>query len=400
MFTTRTRSIQFLLLALASTSHANTLIPLTDEDIFTRVDGESYSINGRIHFLSDLITSLEIMNNEAVTREFELYNMNSPSMTNFATTIDKLKEKSFSFDSITKELADTPPESSNSMYSKENTGYYYLNRGFLAVEDLDSNQPLTSNGYPRTGQFEGSDRNTFVGNPHTFVYNHFSKYCDNYGNSSQELCKTIVQAAAPEGADTSVNTNNPSADINAESLFSKNNPEHASDFIQNLTDPFPTNSFEFKDEKVKSDIDFEKVAGHLTDKAFRSLSQYVLSDIKNRHMAQSSSSEDSSSGDNELSLHSLIEDMATSRFDKNNNWLVQIESTSTEGLLREIAIIEASRLLIDFVKFKQNEHMEALLSAMIIQNQNITQASDMSAMMDSPEVQAGNATNADLLNNF
>jgi len=42
--------------------------------------------------------------------------------------------------------------------------------------------------------------------------------------------------------------------------------------------------------------------------------------------------------------------------------------------LRELVLIEASRLMMDFQIYRQNEHMEALLAAMVSQNQNLLEA--------------------------
>ena len=56
---------------------------------------------------------------------------------------------------------------------------------------------------------------------------------------------------------------------------------------------------------------------------------------------------------------------------QNNNWVIQMNSSSSEALLRELVLIQATSLMLEYQKFRQNENMEALLAALVAQNQNL-----------------------------
>ena len=354
------------------------------EEIFTRPATGSYyetDTSGRIHFIQDLMNFHEKNIEHQVTREAKLYFMEAPSMLKFATNIDNITTNSIILGPIDKKLNDANKDNStnsNPLFNAKgsNTAFFYLNRGMLTNKDIDPNN-ITSeseNFYPRAGSRPSGDFpfTKFVGSPHTMVRQHFTNFCDNYGDSASDLCTTLSG-----DVNATPKTDNPSADMNAESLFAPtDDPLATVDYIQNITDPFPKNIFAFTtDGKADTDQnDHKTLANAIVDKSYRSLSQYTLNDIKNRHLNQVASGGASTS-----SLHSIIEEMATSRIKSESNWLQKIESTSTEGLLREIALIEASRLFIDYVQLRQNEHMEALLAAMVAQNQNLTQILDFSS---------------------
>jgi hypothetical protein len=63
------------------------------------------------------------------------------------------------------------------------------------------------------------------------------------------------------------------------------------------------------------------------------------------------------------------------------NWYAQINALSTEGLLRELAAMDAFRLYMEHQKFKQGERIEALLATMVASQGRLAKA--MQSMGDS-----------------
>lgn len=344
-------------------------------ELFSRSEGKPYmesDTTKRIHFIQDLLTVYNL--HQEQSKRF--YFMEAPSSPDFAKSLDKI-------DTL-KMLS--PKEAPNPLSDPTNTSFHFINRGLLKKETVTTkakeNLDFPVDGIPGAS----ADRLKRVGSAHTFVNYHFKNYCDEYEKDQvdEEICKVFVSS----NSSGEINTGQPSADINAASLFDLEEPTklRAKDYIQNITDAFPQNPFPYNSQ---GEIDYQDkyvdVASKvLVDKAYRSMSQYVLNDIKNRRLPSKESNE-GSSAENALSKQQLIEDLATSRLKKENNWLAQLESTSTEGLLREIAVIEASRLYLDSVAIKQNEHIEALLATIVAQNQNLAKLADFSSNINESE---------------
>ena len=362
------------------------------EDLLSRNNGSEYlsgsSLEGRVHFMKDFIDFHQNLAKEGLDREQDLFFMQAPSLQSYTSDVDAIAQYKMKFSPIISSLieSDSSIDGASKNSLRDKTGYFFLKRGFLNGEDVNTDQDTTqlTNKFPNRGPRTDKgiySTSLYVGNPRTMVRYHFQNYCDNYSGSTtssdstnENICKNFL-------GDLRFNGYSPdlaSADMNAESLFSPSQNEAAQDYIQNITDPFPKNLFGYRQEGASyvpdADYDVEVIANSIVDKSYRSLSQYVLNDIRNRHSKQDfSSSESDSSGQNleQVSIMELIEKMSTDRINNRNQWIENIESTSTEGLLREIAIIESTRLFIDYIKLQQSEHTEALLAASLSQNQNL-----------------------------
>jgi hypothetical protein len=218
------------------------------------------------------------------------------------------------------------------------------------------------------------------------VFKHFYFYCP---EQYQDVCETVLNSTAsgvfsPSG----MSSTSPNGDINPESLFAQpgfltgsSSHRRARDYIQNITDPFPKNIIPFKPDPYTPGLftadtsDTIQIGKNIVDRSYRSLSQYVLNEIKNRRV-QSTNPETSvnNGASGTLSTFEFLYNMANNRFLTSNQWLAEINIASSESLLRELVLIEASRLLLEYQMHRQSEHMEALLAAMVAQNQNMLDA--------------------------
>jgi hypothetical protein len=133
--------------------------------------------------------------------------------------------------------------------------------------------------------------------------------------------------------------------------------------------------------------DVKQIGKNLTDAAYRNLSAHVLNDIKNRRIQSINPTNSATSTAGSISNYEFLHNLAMTRMLTSNSWLTQMNVTSNEGLLRELVIIQASALMLQHQQFCQMENLEALLAAMVAQNQNLLEAinftGDMSKVQDS-----------------
>ncbi|NBV28738.1 hypothetical protein EBS02_06950, partial [bacterium] len=377
-------------------------------------NGTSVNLSSNINFMSDLLDFYKYNLIRDEEKASYLFYMKSPSQDNFFANYQIARQNymfqlPFSYYDGFNNLTDSLKNNylyANNLYSYKE----FLARSFIDPDNItDPIEPSSRTALTRSGlTLTGSDKvNQLIrtSGAKDLVFKHFYLYCpENY----HEICETILKSTGYESVFSldSLATTSPNGDMNAESLLAEpyytyNTYAHlrARDYIQNITDPYPKNLVPFRSQTQSGytsycpDTDnFEVIADNIIDKSYRSLSQYVLNEIKNRRVASTPPSSSSTSGSTDsISVLQFLDTMGTARILQSNDWLTTLNTTSTEGLLREIALIEASRLMLDYIHFRQNEHIEALLAAMVAQNQNLAQALNFNP---NPTVATTNAINA------
>ncbi len=350
----------------------------------------------RILWLDDLFNYWKLQELRKSEKDAYLFYMSPPSQS-YYTSIYAIARKNymllqpFTFYSSYSGLSQLVEKN----YIYTNNLYFY--KEFLAPSFINPEQvdmpiyPGTAHSLPRNGRIFQTGKSLYDNLIHTssvqdMVFKHFYYYCP---EEYQDVCEVILSSTAsgvfsPSGmASTS-----PNGDMNPESLLaepgylsSSSSYSRAKDFIQNITDPYPKNIVPFKPDPYTPGVftadttDTIQIAKNIVDKSYRGLSQYVLNEIKNRRVQSTNPDQNASSGaGGSLSTFQFLYNMANNRMLTSNAWLTEINVASNEALLREIVLIEASRLLMDFQIYRQNEHMEALLAAMVSQNQNLLEA--------------------------
>jgi hypothetical protein len=362
---------------------------------FTRKNGTGYNVaNGTTHFMSDFFDfyKYNLLRNDE--KEAYLFYMTPPSQNDYIAIYEIARQNQMfqlPFTYYDTMSGTTQSLQTNYLYTTNMYSYQeFLNRSFINPDQINVPiQPTIVNELPRNGQTFQTSNQAYDGLIHTsavqdMVFKHFYLYCpENY----QTVCEMVLSATSSNVFSTSgMNQTSPNGDINAESLlaeagFTPTSPGHtrARDFIQNITDPFPTNIVPFKPDPsnpgtyIPDTSNIAAIGQNITDKAYRDLSQYVLNEIKNRRVLSTNPAKNSRQSGT-LSNLQFLDNMANNRILLSNTWLVDLNTTSTEGLLRELVIIEASRLMLDYQRFRQNEHIEALLAASVVQNQNMLAA--------------------------
>lgn len=218
------------------------------------------------------------------------------------------------------------------------------------------------------------------------VFKHFYLYCP---EGASDSCEAVMNATSGGiFSSDGMGTTRPNADLNPESLlatpsFSINSASHngARDFIRMITNPYPRMQVPFKPDPnmpgayIPDTTDVKQIGKNLTDTAYRNLSAHVLNEIKNRRVQSIDPTKGtSSSTGGSLSSFEFLSSLAMDRMLTSNNWLTQMNVTSSEGLLRELVVIQASSLMMQYQMFRQNENIEALLAAIVAQNQNLLDA--------------------------
>ncbi len=264
--------------------------------------------------------------------------------------------------------------------------------------------PSESNLLPRTGtRLTAADNISNelirVSSVEDFVFKHFYLYC---AEGAEETCSTILGVTSGSGAFSvdGMGTTRPNADINPESLLASPSFAHYSsghtgaiDFIRTISNPTPRLLIPFKADPsqpgayIPDTGDVKQIGKNLTDAAYRNLSAHVLNDIKNRRIQSINPTKNASTTSGSISNFEFLHSLAMDRMLTSNGWLTQMNVTSQEGLLRELVIIQASALMLQHQQFRQMENLEALLAAMVAQNQNLIEAinftGDMSKVQDS-----------------
>jgi len=248
---------------------------------------------------------------------------------------------------------------------------------------------------PRSGKQFNTGENVFDELIRTsaiqdMVFKQFYLYCPE-GYDAAGICQAVMDATNVSNAfsTSGAGATSPNAGINPESLlaqpsFAIDSTEHhrSRDYIRMISNPYPRSLVPFKADianplaYVADTSDIKQIAKNLTDTAYRGLSAHVLNEIKNRRIQSVDPSETTglTTTGGTLSQFEFIHSLATDRMLTSNSWLAQINVTSTEGLVRELVIIQASSLMLQYQTFRQNEHIEALLAAMVAQNQNLLEA--------------------------
>jgi len=370
---------------------------LTLSGLSSRTPGSAYNINPNttttpwINDFFDFFKYYELRRDE---KEAYLFYMNPPSLNSF-TPIYSIAVQNYMFQmpfTYYNTISNmTQAVENNYIYTKSLSLYpEFLARSFINPEEITTPiDPSISTQLPRDGTVLQATKPLYSNLVYTspvqdMVFKHFYLYCpDNY----QDVCETILSSTSSGVFSSSgMGTASPNGDLNAESLlaepgFTAGTPAHvrAKDFIQNISDPFPRNIVSFTPDNnnpgsfIPDTSDPVQIAKNIVDRSYRSLSQYVLNEIKNRRVL-SVNPQQNSAQNGSISQFQFLHNLSQDRILTSNQWLTQLNSASLEALVRELVIIEASRLMMDYQQYRQNEHMEALLAAMVAQNQNLIEA--------------------------
>jgi len=380
----------------------------------SRPPGGSYvAFDQRTPWIEDFFDFFKYYELRHAEKESYLFYMNAPSQRYF-TTIYTTARKNHMF---------LPPFSSYDRDSglSKNTekNYLYIYKlnsyeEFLKPTILDPSkitetvEPSSSHPLPRSGDQFASGNDTFNELIRTsaiqdMVFKHFYLYCpEHYAEAG--ICEMILNAtnSSKSFSTSGEGTISPNAGINPESLLSQpsfateSTAHHRSrDYIRMISNPYPRNLVPFIPSTTTpfsytaDTTNIPQIAKNLTDSAYRGLSAHVLNEIKNRRIQSIDPDHGSqgSSTDGSLSQFEFMHDLTMDRMLRSNNWLTQMNVTSSEGLIRELVLIQASSLMMQYQSFRQTEHLEALLAAIVAQNQNLLEVlnfdQDTSKVQDS-----------------
>lgn len=413
----------FSLLALTSCLLATNVVNQSDtaiqtmllndkiEKAFSRTDSESYQplSEGKIHWMLDLFDFLKYQQAQQQQIDAHLYFMRPPSLPDFLLRYAIAKENNMfatpftPYDDVTESLE------ANYIYNTNSSAYQQFGiRQFIDYPNVDNTyEPNDTTHLPRGSMYTGSTKVNNLKSVSTvqdMVFKHFHQYChqggeDATGGATQseqnylEVCQamlTYLQDKTGGAFSTDgLSTLNGNADINAQSLLGlsgytagSSSDSNARSFIQNIVDAYPKSIIPFKpdsDGAYKPDpTDIEGIGERLVNHAYRSISFNVLNDLKTRRLRSlppPSASGKSSSGS--MSTFEFLHQSGTSRMKDSNRWIVELSSLSTEGLLREIALMQATSLLFQYQQYRQLENIEALEAALLASTLRILELKDM-----------------------
>lgn len=194
-------------------------------------------------------------------------------------------------------------------------------------------------------------------------------------NKHQDTFQAVFKAT-----DKPLNTSG-MVDLNAATLIEKSTLSaaevaQATQLIQNVTNPFPTgidynalkgSGISADSSSLPTDFDAEDkkvIAERMAEQAVLSVPEAALYRMLAERMA---------TADGKDSLHSVLEKESTWRFldngvdDKGNavEWYSGIATAATDTLLRELVQMEAFRLYMDYMRYKQSERLELLMATMV-----------------------------------
>lgn len=382
------------------------------EHAFSRVPEATYQglDEGKTHWMLDLFDYMKYQQAQQQQIDAYLHFMKPPSLDGFLLRYAIANENNMfalpftPYDDVTESLE------SNYIYNT-NSGTYqqFIIRQFIDYPEVTNSYDVSDDTHlPRGKMYTGSAKVNNLKSVTTVqdaVFKHFHQYCHQGGEDSgsganeseqlyQEACQFIldkVNASTGSAFSTDgLTTLNGNADINAESLMGmsaytagSSSDANARNFIQNLVDAYPKSIIPFKPNEdgitYDPDVsDIEGIAKRMVDKTYRSLSFNVLNDIKTRRLRSTpppNAGGKSSSGS--LSSFEFLHQSGTSRMTDSNRWIVELSSLSTEGLLREIALMQAANLLFQYQHYRQLENLEALESALLASNLRLLELTDM-----------------------
>ncbi|MDB6096363.1 MAG: putative secreted protein [Francisellaceae bacterium] len=206
---------------------------------------------------------------------------------------------------------------------------------------------------------------TVTNTPQEIIGTHFLNYCNSNSTESMVNCN---------------NTDSTSqyGDLKALSLlggtqYSAAQKTAANYFIRNLTAPAPTSDFGDKLLKLSSGFaqglqamapsEVNKMASELGYNAAASVAQNSLYSIFADRDQTSSSTP---------SILSVMESEATRRFmdtaattDPTQSWYLMVAKSTEQGLLKEIAQMEAFKIWLEYQRYRQMERIETLLAAQL-----------------------------------
>jgi hypothetical protein len=232
------------------------------------------------------------------------------------------------------------------------------------------------------------------------VFKHFLNYCP---EGYDDVCEVILSATSSGVFSTSgIATSSPNGAINPESLMAQpsfkvgsSSHKRARDYIQMITSPFPRSLVPFKPDPytpglyVADTSNIAQIAKNLSSQSRRGLSQFVLNEIKNRRVQSIDPDQSSASSTRggTLSSFEFIHNLAMNRMQTSNGWLAEINIASPEALQRELVLIQASQLMMQYQAFKQNENIEALLATLVAQNEDLQDAFALAVSPDTSKIQ-------------
>jgi hypothetical protein len=404
------------LLASSTTGQSDTatqMMLLNDkiDKAFSRTTGQAYQPlnDGSQHWISDFFDFFKYQQAQQQQVDAYLYFMRPPSLPEFLLRYAIAKENNMfappftSYDDVTQSLE------SNYIYNT-NSGTYqqFIIRQFIDYPNVDNTYDPSDNTHlPRGKMYSGSTKVNNLKSVSTIqdmVFKHYHQYCHQGGETTTggssdseqnylEVCQAVLEYLQDKtgGAFSTdgVSTLNGNADINAQSLLGlagytsgSSSDSNARNFIQNIVDAYPKAIIPFQptdDGSYKPDpSDIEGIAERLVNQAYRSISFNVLNDLKTRRLRSippPSAAGQSSSGT--LSTFEFLHQSGTSRMLDTNRWIVELSSLSTEGLLREIALMQATALLFQYQHYRQLENIEALEAALLTSMLRILELKDM-----------------------
>lgn len=374
---------------------AITNLTSTVRNAFIRADNTAYVVDaGKTHFLSDLFDFYKYNKLRDEEKEAYFFYMIAPSQNYYIANYEIARQNQMF------QLPFTYYDTSNAVSLGLEKNYLYTDKMYTYAEFLSRSfidptqvnvtiEPTDIRFLPRNGVTFQTSIPEYDGLLHTssvqdFVFKHHYFYCpENY----TDVCASVLNATSSNVFTTSgMATTSPNGDINAESLLAEAsmqpvsaNHTRARDFIQNISDPYPKSIVPFKpdpanpNEYIPDTSDILAIGKNIVDKSYRSLAQYVLNEIKNRRVLSSNPSVGTVETGS-ISPLEFFDNLANNRILLSNDWITSLNTTSSEGLLRELVIIQASSLMLDYQRFRQNEHIEALLAATVTQNQNLLEA--------------------------
>lgn len=383
---------------------------------FSRNNGASYVAlaDGKTHWLLDLFDFLKYQQAQQQQIDAHLYFMRPPSLPDFLLRYSIAKENNMfaapftPYDDVTEALE------SNYIYNTNSGAYQQFGiRQFIDYPNVNNTyDPSDNSRLTRGAMYSGSTKVNNLKSVSTMqdmVFKHFHQFChqggeDGSGGSNQseqnylEVCQHVLNYLEDKTggvfSSDGISTLNGNADINAQSLLGlagynagSSSDTNARSFIQNIVDAYPKSIIPFKpdnDGTYKPDpTDIEGIAERLVNHAYRSLSFNVLNDLKTRRLRSippPSAAGKSSSGS--LSTFELLHQSGTSRMRDSNRWIVELSSLSTEGLLREIALMQATSLLFQYQHYRQLENIEALEAALLASTLRMLELKDMIPSQD------------------
>jgi hypothetical protein len=380
-----------------STSDPNTQLEIVMESLLSRESTMGYTpVNTtdptipRVSFVHDFFDFFKYYKIREDEKEAYFYLMKPPSLTDFLTAYSSANETKILSPTFTYyQTTNDADNSINNNYLKDYTSYQqFFKKNIIDPTTVSSPIDLTSFSLPRKGDLATTDRieedeQIFTMSTNGHVIRHFTYYCPEGYN---EICEKIVEKAGGSSNDMTSSTSFHDADVNPESLlsimgFEPSKSEYMAswDFIRNISNPRPKNVVSFKLDKSSTatnqytyDIkNLTSISNNVIDQSFRNLSTHVLADIQRRRILASSTDGNTQ---NVYSAVQYLEYLCTHRMLQNNNWVIEMNSSSSEALLRELVLIQATSLMLEYQKFRQNENMEALVAALVAQNQNLLSA--------------------------